>query len=301
MVATSGVPVAMASAAGSEKPSYREGTQATAARADQVDEFGVGDALDELDGAFEAVALDGLGDRPVVGALADDDEVGVGVLGAHLGERLDEEDQALEGHVRAGGGDDPAGHLGHRGVRREEVGVGADVDDVDAVLATPRWSTISWREVPETVSTDGRRRATRFCMRVKAYQRRTEAAAPEPSAASSSNCRSTVMGWWMVVTSGAPTSPEQSVAERLVVVDDVELAAPGAQMAAGAQGEGQRLGEPAGPHRADLQGVDPVAVLAAPGGAEGVGLAVEVEAGQFGEGEAVVVALVEDGVGLGRR
>ena len=76
---------------------------------------------------------------------------------------------------------------------------------------------------------------------------------------------------------------EQAVAEGLVVVDDVELAAAGGQMAAGAQGEGQRLGEAAGPHRGDLQGVDPVAVLAAPRGAEGVGLPVEVEAGQLGE------------------
>src|SRR5690606_33425554 len=64
-----------------------------------------------------------------------DDEVGVGLFDAHLGECLDEEDQALERHVGAGGGHDPAGHDGHRGVRREQVGVGADVDDVDAVLA----------------------------------------------------------------------------------------------------------------------------------------------------------------------
>ncbi|GAA3305448.1 hypothetical protein GCM10020295_59180 [Streptomyces cinereospinus] len=72
---------------------------------------------------------------------------------------------------------------------------------------TPRWSTISWREVPETVRTDGSRRATRFCIRVKAYHRRTENRRRRPSAASSSSCRSTVMGWWTVVTSGAPTSP----------------------------------------------------------------------------------------------
>lgn len=60
---------------------------------------------------------------------------------------------------------------------------------------TPRWSTISWREVPETVSTDGRRRATRFCIRVNAYQRRTEARRFQSGAASISSCRSTVMGW----------------------------------------------------------------------------------------------------------
>lgn len=79
---------------------------------------------------------------------------------------------------------------------------------------------------------------------------------------------------------------------------DVELTAAGAQMAAGAQGERQGLREASGPHGGDLEGVDPVAVLVAPGGAEGVRGAVEVEAGQLGQGRAVV-ALVEDGVRLG--
>lgn len=91
---------------------------------------------------------------------------------------------------------------------------------------------------------------------------------------------------------------EEAVAEGLVVVDDVEVAAPGPQHPAGAQREGERLGEAAGPHRAHFQGVDPVPVLAAAGGAEGVGLAVEVEARQLGQGERGV-ALVEHGVGLG--
>ncbi len=90
---------------------------------------------------------------------------------------------------------------------------------------------------------------------------------------------------------------QQPVAERLVVVHDVELAAPGGQVAAGAQREGQGFREAAGPHGGDFEGVDPVAVLAAARRAEGVGLAVQVEAGQLGEGDAL--AGVEDRIGLG--
>lgn len=95
---------------------------------------------------------------------------------------------------------------------------------------------------------------------------------------------------------------QQPVPERLVVVHHVEVPAPGAQMAAGAQGEGQRFGEAAGPHRADLDRVDPVAELLALGGAEGVRLAVQVEAGQFRETEVLGQlgeVLVQHGVRLG--
>ena len=134
------------------------------------------------------------------------------------------------------------------------------------------------------MSTDGSRRATRFCIRVKPYQRRTEARPRQLSAASSSSCRSTVMGWWMVVTSGAPRSPEQPVAERLVVVDDVELAARGRPDGGGRAGE-----------KVSGSGKPPVHIVATSsasiqsryssrfGRAEGVGLAVQVEAGQLGE------------------
>lgn len=89
--------------------------------------------------------------------------------------------------------------------------------------------------------------------------------------------------------------PEQPVAEGLVVVHHVEVAAPGEEMTAGPQAEGGGLGEAARPHGGDLGDIDPVAVLAAPRGAEGVGLAVEVEARQLGERD----TLVEYGVGLG--
>ncbi len=87
---------------------------------------------------------------------------------------------------------------------------------------------------------------------------------------------------------GCAEVAEQAVAERLVVVDDVEVAAAGRQVAPGAEREGEGLGEAAGPHRRHFEGVDPVAVLVAPGGAEGVGAAVQVEAGQLGERYALV-------------
>ena len=68
----------------------------------------------------------------------------------------------------------------------------------------------------------------------------------------------------MLVTSGRPSlaQAEQAVAEHLVVVHHVEVAAARAQLAQRPQAEGERLGERAGPHRRDLEHVDPVAVLA---------------------------------------
>ncbi len=70
--------------------------------------------------------------------------------------------------------------------------------------AAPRCSAISRLELPETVMMCSRRAATRRCIRVKAYQRRSDSRFSRPGAASSSTCRSTVIGWWIVVTSGKP-------------------------------------------------------------------------------------------------
>ena len=60
--------------------------------------------------------------------------------------------------------------------------------------AAPRCSAISRCEVPETVITWSSRAATRRCIRVKAYQRRSDSRFTLVVAASSSNCRSTVIG-----------------------------------------------------------------------------------------------------------
>ncbi len=267
-------------------------------RAHQVDEFRVGDALDELHGACQPVALHGLGDRPLGRALADHDEMRPGVLRAHLRQRLDQMDQALERHVRAGRRHDPAGDDGHGRVRREQVGVGADVDHVDPVRPDA--------EVVDDLlagragdGEHGRQPPRHPLLHAGEGVPPPHRAAPLP-AVRRVQLQLAVHGDGVVDRGhqGRADVTQQAVAEGLVVVDHVELAAPGAQMAAGAQREGQGLGEAAGPHRRDFQRVDPVAVLAAPGRAEGVRLAVQVEAGQLGEAQAVV-ALVEHRVRLG--
>ena len=119
---------------------------------------------------------------------------------------------------------------------------------------------------------------------VPAAQR--SAAGASVAAAARSRRRSTVIGWWMVVTRGRPSSRDAGAGRsrgsgcrgrrrtRRVAL---------AQQAGGAQREGERLGEAGGPHRGELEQVDPVAELAAARGAEGVGLAVEVEAGHLGQ------------------
>ncbi len=220
------------------------------------------------------------------------------MLGARLGERLHEEHQALQRHVGAGGGDDPARHLGDGRIRREQVGVGADVDDVDPVV--PDAEVV--HDLLAGAAGDGEDRGQ------PAGDALLHAGEGVPAAhgvaalpgVGGVQLQPPVHGDGVVDRGdqGRADVAQQAVAQGLVVVDDVELTAPGAQMPAGAQREGQRLGEAAGPHGPDLQGVDPVPVLVPLRGAEGVGLAVEVEAGQLGEGEAGV-ALVEDGVRLG--
>ena len=63
---------------------------------------------------------------------------------------------------------------------------------------------MSSREDSEPVSTGPTRRATRPCIRTKPYQRRLDSRA-KPVAAASSIRRSTLIGWWMLVTSGRPS------------------------------------------------------------------------------------------------
>ncbi len=62
---------------------------------------------------------------------------------------------------------------------------------------------MSSREDSEPVSTGPTRRATRPCIRTNPYQRRLDSR-DRPLAAASSILRSTLIGWWMLVTSGRP-------------------------------------------------------------------------------------------------
>ena len=54
------------------------------------------------------------------------------------------------------------------------------------------------------------RRATRACIRTKPYQRRLDSRAG-PRASASSIRRSTLIGWWMLVTSGSPSRARPSI------------------------------------------------------------------------------------------
>lgn len=256
--------------------------------AHQVDQFGVGNALDELDGVLEAVPLDQLRDGSVLRALADDDEMRGGMLRTDLRQGLDKMDQALERDVRAGGGDDPAGDLRDRRIWREEVGVGPDMDDMDAVG--------SYAEVIDDLLLRGtgdgehRRQSARDpLLHPREAVPAAYGCAPAP-AVRRVQVQLPVDGD-RVVDGGdqrCAEVAEQPVPERLVVVDDVELTTPRGQMAPGAQREGQRLRKAAGPHGRDLERVDPVAVLVALRRTERVRAPVQVEAAQLGERHAVV-------------
>jgi hypothetical protein len=87
---------------------------------------------------------------------------------------------------------------------------------------------------------------------------------------------------------------EDAVGERLVVVQDVEAAQLVEVVAHEALPEGPRLGEARGAHRRELQHVDAVTELPQPRHAEGVGLAIEVQARDLDQ----VDARVELGIGL---
>ncbi len=297
VVATSGVPVAMASAAGSENPSYSEGTQETWAERTRSTSSASLMPLTNSTAPSRPYRSMARATGPSSARLPTTTRCASGFSVRSLA-------SASIRWIRPLRGTSALEVVTIRPGTSATEGSG-DQRSVSAPMwttrtrssRTPRCSTISRREVPETVSTDGRRRATRFCMVVKAYQRRTERRRFQVSAASRSRPRSTVMGWWIVVTRGAPSAgaAEESVPEGLVVVDDVEVAAAGGEHAAGPQGEGERLGEAAGPHGGDFEGVDPVAVLVALRGPEGVRGAVEVEAGDLGERH----ALVEGRVRLG--
>ncbi len=57
----------------------------------------------------------------------------------------------------------------------------------------------------DTVSRRGSRRSTRFCIRTKPYQRRRLIRRCQSAAWASSRSRSTVIGWWIVATTGRPS------------------------------------------------------------------------------------------------
>jgi len=92
----------------------------------------------------------------------------------------------------------------------------------------------------------------------------------------------------------ACTHPQQAIAQRLVVVDDIEVSGSIPEQPRHSKAEGQRLGEPCGVHRCHLEHVDGVAELASGGRAERVRLAIQVKAWDLGQQH----ARIEDGIRL---
>ena len=117
---------------------------------------------------------------------------------------------------------------------------------------------MSLSEFCDTVMTRVMRRATRVCILVKAYQRALEKRCQRGLGVL--HLEAAVDGD-RVVDGGQhrqahALDAEQAVAEALVVLHEVEVVDPAAQVLAGPHAEGQRLGEGAERERGDL---DPVA------------------------------------------
>ena len=68
--------------------------------------------------------------------------------------------------------------------------------------ATPWSRTMSVKLFSDTVTTRPTCRATRVCMLVNEYQRRSVSRLYDVAACSISSRRSTVIGWWIVASSG---------------------------------------------------------------------------------------------------
>ena len=76
--------------------------------------------------------------------------------------------------------------------------------------STPKSRQMSAREACEAVRTGPTRRATRPCIRTKEYQRHLPTRA-QPRDEASSIRRSTLIGWWMLVTRGRPSRASPSI------------------------------------------------------------------------------------------
>ena len=130
VVATTGVAHAIASMSGSEKPSNSDGTTTSSALRRWCTSSSSLTRPVNRTASVQRPAFDRLGHRSAGPGRADHDQLDR-AFGAHLGDRLDQRQQALERHVGAGGRDHPAGDPGDGRVGEERVDVDPDRDHVD--------------------------------------------------------------------------------------------------------------------------------------------------------------------------
>ena len=173
--------------------------------------------------------------------LADDHELGVVALGAHLGQRLEQRREALHRHVGAGGGHQPAGDArDRRAAAGRSRGRRRPGTMCSRSAGTPIWATMSRLLDSDTVTSRG------ICARDASSASRgtrtsgaARSAGTRSVACARSRSRSTVMGWCSVHEHRPAVvvhHREQPGAEALVVVDEVEVGAPVLQEPAGRAG-----------------------------------------------------------------
>ena len=197
----------MASMAGSENPSYSDGTTATAASAYR---FTISASLRSDTNRTASLRPIRSGSSPRVGLSARGRPMIVSSAlrppARSSGQRLQQVGHPLHRHVRRGGRDQAVRRPG-----RSTSGIGRNTSGSTPTGTTvirsggTRWSRLtSVFEDPDTVSTSGRRLATRVCILVKEYQRFFPKRSWRVLAWAISRRRSTVIGWWMVAMSGRP-------------------------------------------------------------------------------------------------
>ena len=179
-------------------------------------------------------------------------------LGAQLGQGLEQVAEALHGDVGAGGGDQPAGDAGHARQGAEQLLVDADRHHVEAILAY----LMVDGDVVEGVLGDGddpghagRDAGLHLGEGVPAGLRHAAPLGLGVLHLQAAVDRDRVVDGGQHRQAHA-LHGQQAVAERLVVLHEVEVVDPVAQVLGGPHAERQRLGEGAGREGGHL---DPVA------------------------------------------
>ena len=207
-LATSGVPEAMCSTAGSENPSYSEGTTATSALASRAENasssrpwVNVTRSARYSWAASRSVAGAG---RPTMTRCASRSVTSLATACSRVAVPFIAESALATATIRPG-------------TRAACRGRNTRVSTPSGMIRTRSGGTLKsrqmsrWDEADTVISGPdrARRRATRACIRTNPYQRRRESRPSGPRAAISMR-RSTLIGWWMLATSGSPSRPRPS-------------------------------------------------------------------------------------------